>query len=181
MKLYRLYGFSGYENAYIEYTTSGLDFWKKIISGKKIKRYNPSITLKNVTKNFPDCMAASGFCETFVNDKFKSLLQKFIPEEKIDFIKVKHTFRGNQYYLLNLLEIKKCMDYNNSEYTTYENKKIDKITNLVTLPNTISKYDIFRLKEHPYNIFISEELKNEIENEKITGIRIEDSMDLTLG
>jgi len=179
MKLYRFYGHTGDNNAYIKCTTSNFKFWTKIISGKKIKRYNPDIDIKNVTKNFPDCMAASGFCETFVNDKFKDLLQKFIPEDKIDFIKVKHTFRGRQYYLINLLDVKNCMDYENSEYTTYDNKELKDITKLVVIPNKTDKYDIFRIKEKLTNIFITEDLKNEIESMNITGVKFIETMNLT--
>nr|WP_210150139.1 hypothetical protein [Chryseobacterium scophthalmum] len=73
------------------------------------------------------------------------------------------------------------MDYKNSIYSKYENNQPDEITNLVIYEKKIDQNDIFRLKDNCIPIFITDSIKIKLEEMNFTGIKIIESMDLTVG
>lgn len=179
MKIYRIRPYSGENNVYIESTGFSKAVVFENLDGKKIdeiKTYN--FILKNKTKNYPDLLG-TGSSEFFVSNQLKTFLENNIKKQRINFIEF--TIEKKQYWFLNVVGLRDCMDYENSIYSKYENNEPDEITNLVIDEEKIDECDIFRLKDNSIPVFITDVLKIKLEEMNFTGIKIIESMDLTFG
>ncbi len=134
--------------------------------------------LKNKTKNYPDLLG-TGSSEFFVSNQLKTFLENNIKKQRINFLEF--TIEKKQYWFLNIVGLRDCMDYENSIYSKYENNEPDEITNLVIDEEKIDECDIFRLKDNSIPVFITDVLKIKLEEMNFTGIKIIESMDLTFG
>ncbi|WP_143337235.1 imm11 family protein [Dokdonia pacifica] len=156
------------------------DFVNELTNGKLMSFDNntPTFKLKNKTKELPDVIGTS-LSHFFINDKVKAILKKEITEQEINFLPVKldiHTF-----WLVNIVGLLDCFDYKNSEYTTFKNGLPRKIFDIKFIENNIPEIAIFRIKESPIKLFITEKLKNILEEAGVTGVKYSDNMDLTMG
>lgn len=81
------------------------------------------------------------------------------------------------YWIFNLLSVIDAMDMSQSDYTVYPESagklagKMRKIKQLVLDEDKLQGVHMFRLKNRPTYVFVSEELKAKLENEGVTGIR----------
>ncbi|MFC7348464.1 imm11 family protein [Chryseobacterium zhengzhouense] len=179
MKIYRIRPYSGDNNVYIESTGFNKTIVFENLDGEKINEIKTfNFTLKNKTKNYPDLLG-TGSSEFFVSNELKTFLEKNITKQKINFIEF--TIGKKQYWFLNIIGLRDCMDYKNSIYSKYENNQPDEITNLVIDEKKIDQNDIFRLKDNSIPIFITDSIKIKLEEMNFTGIKIIESMDLTVG
>ena len=166
----------GQDKAWLEDEGIDFDLEDEILECKKINSINEDdIVVKNKSKEFNDCLGLKGAL-IFVNGKMKSLIEKYITT-KINFVPVK--IEKRDYWFLNVLEFKDCFDSEKSDYTTFENGEPDEITNLVIDESKINEYDLFKLKEDPYQTFVSKAFKEKIIEENISGLKFMDNMDLT--
>jgi len=179
MKIYRIKPYSGENNVYIESTGFSKATVFENLDGKKIDEIKTdNFILKNKTKNYPDLLG-TGSSEFFISNEFKNFLENNIIKQKINFIEF--TIGKKQYWFLNIIGLRDCMDYKNSVYSKYENDQPDEITNLVIDEKKIDENDIFRLKDNSIPVFITDSIKIKLEEMNFTGIKIIESMDLTFG
>jgi len=163
------------------FTRSALDSKDRIafIYGKKITSVNEANIKGENTREKKSDLIGTGDSVYFVSEKLKNILTSHISEEDVYFLP--QVIYGDDYYLLNITGLKECMDLENSTYSTFENGMPDEITKLVLEEDKIEAYAIFRIKEKPLHIFVTEKLKKSLEEHNCTGILFMDSMDLTFG
>lgn len=150
-----------------------------LLEGKKVGKIDMSkFELKFKSKKYKDCLGSSIFF--FVNKKIKQVLEEFVTEQKINFIPVKVNKKFD-YWLINLIGTRDCMDKERSVFSTFKSGSPDKITQLVFQESLIHEYDLFRLKDKEINLFITKKLLEKLEEVGITGIQYHDNMDLTFG
>lgn len=179
MKIYRMKPDIGDKDAYIQYTGFSKYIVYENLDGNKIDEINTfDFVVKNKTKKFPDFWG-TGSQEFFVSNELKNFLEKNIKKQQINFLEF--TIEKKQYWFLNIVGLRDCMDYENSVYSKDENNEPDEITNLVIDEEKIDEYDIFRLKDNPVKLFVTESLKLKMEELNFSGIEFLESMDLTIG
>lgn len=178
MKIYRISPYTGNKYAYIQ-DTGFREVVRDIIKGIRVEKPEDKFILKNISKKFPDLMG-TGSSELFLSDELKLFFENFIEKQDLNFIP--YLINKKQYWLLNIVGLRDCMDYDKSDYSTYNhNGFINEIKNLVVREEKINAFDIFRLKDKPVNIFVTESIKLKMEELKFEGIDFEDNMDLTFG
>ncbi|MCI5853492.1 MAG: hypothetical protein MR015_07685 [Clostridiales bacterium] len=75
-------------------------------------------------------------------------------------------------FIINILNLAEdAFDYDHSQYTFFEldDEKILSVTHYSLISNRISDFDIFRISENPVAVFVSELVKNKIEQTELTG------------
>ena len=170
---------TGNKYAYIEDTGFDRNVVYDIIDGIKIEKSENKMILKNISKKFPDLLG-TGSSELFLSDELKLFFESFIQKQELNFIP--YLINKKQYWLLNIVGLRDCMDYDKSDYTTYShNGFINEIKKLIVREEMIEEFDIFKLKDKPVNIFVTESLKLKIEELNFEGIDFEDNIDLTFG
>lgn len=75
--------------------------------------------------------------------------------------------------------LKDCMDYEKSVFTKFDNGMPDAITHLEVDSSIIDDIDLFRIKEKPLFVFVTEKLKARLE--LFSGMEFNDDMNLTVG
>ncbi len=165
MKIYRPYPTTGNKFAFIE--TSGIteEDNYKILLGQDINIASSNIIVGNKSKVLPDVMG-SGLSDFFVSTKVKNLLVSHINE--IIFKEVE--IQEKQYWLIIPTRILDIIDKERSEIIFFKNGKIDEINSLKYDAQPLNEYDIFRLEGFNIPLFITEKLKNLMEENDITGV-----------
>ena len=136
------------------------------------------LVIKNKTKIFPDLLG-TGLTEFLVSERLRDFLIENVKAQEINFVKVKIT--KFDYWLINIVNLRDCMDYEQSEYTVYKKvNKPDQITNLVVKEDQISELDMFRISDRPEMVFVTESLKKLLEDQGFTGIRFFGGANLTV-
>lgn len=148
----------------------------KLLLGQKVETIKEKAELKNKTKKIPD-ITGNGTYEIYVNDKIKNIL--FNQLENINYLQT--SLSNYKYWLINIIGHLDCFDYENSEFTVFDNGKPDKITKAKFHLEKIPEIGVFRIKEKPVPLFITEKLKNIFEEAGVTGVKYSDNMDLTMG
>jgi hypothetical protein len=180
MKIIRLIPDLDTKFAYIENTGFSTKLLDAIIDGEEIEEVDfQKILVKNVTKEFPDLMG-TGSSEFFVTERFKNLLEEKLSKQKIKFIE--GVIHKRKYFLLNIIGLRDCMDYEESIFNTYKKVNLPhQITKLVVNENKVEHFDLFRLKDKPIHIFLTLAMKEIMQKEKFRGLDYIESMDLTFG
>lgn len=163
------------------FTRSVLDSKDKLafIYGKKIDSINEdNIEAENIKEEKAD-LIGTGDSVYLVSEKLKNILKSHSSKQEIHFLS--QEIYGDQYYLLNLIGLRECMDLKNATFSTFENGMPDEITTLVVLDDKIETHDIFRIKEKPLHIFVTQKLKEVLEKNECTGIFFLENMNLTFG
>ncbi|MGD1842381.1 MAG: imm11 family protein [Thermonemataceae bacterium] len=180
MKVYKISPYTGEKHAYIENTGHSWDVIDAIIDGERIEEHSVDLrkmVLKNKTKLYPDLLG-TGSTEYFVSEPLRLFIEQNVKHQPINFIEV--TIADKKYWLLNIIGLRNCMDYEQSTYTVYEKvNKPDQITKLVVREDKLYELDLFRLLDRPEIVFVTEPLKKALDKEGFTGIRYFDNMDLT--
>ncbi|MBX2924705.1 MAG: hypothetical protein KF746_21060 [Chitinophagaceae bacterium] len=151
----------------------------KLTTGELIdEKVNIDVELKNKTKNYPDLMGDT-MRNLIISEKFKQLLELIEEPKKIQFIPV--DVSGKKYFLLNILNVISCFNWEQSKYTTFSNPKVlDEVTHLVLNKEPLKGVNIFRMKEEPFPVFISRKLHDALVDYGITGVEFIYTMDLTV-
>ena len=89
-------------------------------------------------------------------------------------VKLKSEYSGTKlkkFYAANILDLVKGLDFEYTKYNSFEIRGEKHITIIEPVLDykKIKEYQIFRLKEWPFRVFVSEELKSEIEKKRISG------------
>lgn len=169
----------GNNSAYLAVDGNEKKYRKSILKGEKVNAPDSTcFSIKNKTKQYNDCIG--DYTYFLVNEKVKNIIESTVKKQQIQFVPFKF-LEDKTYWLLNCIGLKDCMDYNNSIYTTFDDESTDEITALKVNTAQIAEYDLFRLKEHRYSIFITKKLQEKLEEAGITGVEYLDTMDLTFG
>jgi|GEM_PF-1724528 len=183
MKYYEIVPWTGVgkeANAYVDWTQFKRETVTKLIKGEKINDNEiefKNIWLKNVSKRFPDLMG-TGSSEFFITSKFKELIESMESPENIHFISGEFTRKPKHYWLVNLLNNVACFDWEKSDYTLYDEtlvgrKAINSIEKLAIKEEKVNGRNIFRIEEKPVSIYISQKLKDAMEEHGITGYALD--------
>jgi len=180
MKIYRLTVHANIEEGftYIKDDFLSRDEMNILARGEELNIIDKEILLKNKKKKIANVFQ-KGPLGILVDQKFKELIIKNVIQSKINFLSVK--IEGIDYSLLNILSHLECFDYGNSEFTVFKNSRPDKVIELKFITKNIPEKAIFRVKEKPFFLFVTEKLKSILEEADITGIRFNEDMNLTIG
>lgn len=110
-----------------------------------------------------------------VTSRFKEILEK-VQDFELQFIpiKLKNRRDGNLqeiFFLVNICSLLSGLDLEHSKYSIFTtgDEKVISVKVYALKKNVIKMHHIFRLKESNLAIFVSEELKNIIQKNEITG------------
>lgn len=148
-----------------------------LISGKKLERtMEPTIIeLAESSGDFrPDMVT---YLLPLFSDNFKNILTN-LGVDNIDYYPVIFTNHAGEkenteYWLANILGLIECLDIENSETSTHPLSKKIKIEKNFSLDDSLlSGQKIFRIAEERSFIIISEDVKNQLEKQQLSGVRI---------
>ncbi len=113
-----------------------------------------------------------------ISPKFKDVMEKLdIKNVQYLPVKIKEKITGEEIHgfnIVNIIELIDAIDWDNSEYSVFELKergiKMISVRKYALSKNSINNLHILRLKDSKFAIFVSEQLKNELLNNGITGI-----------
>lgn len=170
---YKLHIYTGNNRAYITDLNLSVEEQEQMVDGKELSLSNIIVAdIKNKTKEFPDIMGDS-ISKIIISSKVKTIFDVLPKQDRFQYFPIE--INKKEYFLLNILNVIPCFDWEKSIFTTYSNPKIIRdINHLVFKPNEIKNLNIFRMVEKPYAVYVSEYLKDVFIKEKITGIKISD-------
>ena len=86
-------------------------------------------------------------------------------------IDIKNNVENTEYKIANLLDVVDALDLEHSQYDLFEldNEKIISVEKYALKEEMVFGHDIFRLKDDTIPIFISERIRDIIENNSLTG------------
>lgn len=178
MKIYRIRLNAAKGFAYLESEGFKFEVRRQIYIGEKIDHIsNEKFIVKMKSGEYPDLMGSSSI--PFISDKFKKIIEEHSNLNNFHFVPIKIEERS--YWLLNVIGFLDCFDKEKSTFSTFDNGEPDEIQNIVFNEEAIPSISIFKIKESPINIFITDTLKQIIEENYISGIDFFDSSDLTIG
>ena len=178
MKVYRVRPHSGDNYSYIDFESAlDLSLINKLLDGLKLteKDINNKLKLKGKDKKLPDVLGTSS-AEFLISNRVKLIIEKNVKDLNVNFIPLK--IEDHDFWLLNIIGHLDCFDYESSDFTRSSNGSIRKIFDLKFISEKIPEYAIFRVKEADMHLFITEKLKNLLEETDTTGIRFGDNMNL---
>ena len=111
-----------------------------------------------------------------VSKKFCSLVSGLVPSDKIQnlpvtLFDVSEKCKDESYSVLNVLDVIDAIDLEHSDYDVLKlgDKKINFVKKYALKKKAIEGHDIFRLKNDTIPLFISERVKNAIEENQLLG------------
>jgi len=118
------------------------------------------------------------YFDTYIPVVDKVALNILLPLIK-NFVEVKEVKHNNpkigQLYLIHVLNIVDCLDYEKSDIDYYDDGSIMGVWKYKLKKSKVGKYPIFRIKDLLLNdVFISEEVKNAIESSGLKGLNLEE-------
>lgn len=79
-------------------------------------------------------------------------------------------FRNDEYYGINVTSVLSCIDYDKSIYKCFKSSgRIMKFYSVAFLKNGVKGHHIFRLTEGPRIYYVSDDFKNMVEKNGLTG------------
>lgn len=84
-------------------------------------------------------------------------------------------YDNNEFYALNIIKVLKCIDYEKSKYKTFgDGKRIMRFIKYEFLEDVIRGKHIFKLTDEPLRKpFVSEEFRQRVLNNNLTGFKFE--------
>ena len=179
MKLFRLRGAISPKHSYMEFSGLDTDTEEEMFDGKLIKSINiDDKVIKRKSYKNPDVYDNS-HTEFYVSKAVKEILEKIEDNSKLNFIET--TINNEKFWFLNILETLDCFDWNKSTYTSYSNPKaIKEVTKLEFISKVIGNRKIFRIKYIETDIFVTEDLKNELEHHNFSGLTFVDGKNISI-
>lgn len=111
-----------------------------------------------------------------VSKKFRELIEGIVDGNTIQYlstklIDTKNNVENTEYRIANLLDVVDALDLEHSQYDLFEldNEKIISVEKYALKEKMVLGHDIFRLKDDTIPIFISERIRDIIENNSMTG------------
>lgn len=145
--------------------------------GKFVEDWNENITFHYNPKEgdrFTDYLA-NDLGWFIVSEKLKDAIGKlnvngiqYLPVKIVD---LKSRAYPNEYYVVNVIEVVDAINLKESVYDVFdfEGEKMYSVIKYAVTKSKINNKDLFKLKGHEIPMFISEKLKNAIEERNITG------------
>ena len=95
---------------------------------------------------------------------------KNLIDDEIELLSI--SFDEGEYFIINVLEILDCIDYERSEYKTFSDGRIMRIKKYEFIRNEIYGKHIFKLKDFAVNYaFVSDEFKSIVERNDLHGFK----------
>lgn len=146
------------------------------ISGKEIKKWDKVVFEYDSTEgNILTDYLANLYRWLVVSEEFCKMIQK-IAENEVQYLPVKVIDRNTKaedasYFVANIVNLINAIDLENSKYDIFElgDEKIISVEKYALKRREIVNKHIFRLKDDTIPVFVSETLKNVIEENKFTG------------
>lgn len=108
--------------------------------------------------------------------KFRELIEDVVEENVIQYLSVnlfdtKDRVENTEYKVANLLDIIDALDLEHSKYDVFTlgDEKIISVEKYALNNQMVQGHDIFRLKDDTIPVFVSERMKDIIENNSLTG------------
>ncbi|NQX68947.1 hypothetical protein HQN90_22725 [Paenibacillus alba] len=84
-------------------------------------------------------------------------------------------FPREEYFILNVLNVLDCMDYDQSEVVRFRSGRVMRFKKYGFIPEIVTNQHIFKIKEIPEEaVFVSDEFRNNILNSRLVGFRFEE-------
>lgn len=155
--------------AYLESTGFDDSVIHGLIDGEKIDSATKnSLVIKNKDANLPD-LFGTGSSEFFISERFKKVLNSGCQD--IEIVYLPFEICDERYYLLNIIGLRKALDFEKSSYTAFEDGFPDTIEKLSLVEESVKEVDIFRLYSKPHLVLVSEKLKQLLEEHQLTGFK----------
>jgi hypothetical protein len=115
-----------------------------------------------------------------VSEKLKKIIEDS-NDKNLEFASVQLISLGkdeidlnNSYFFMNILNRVECFDFEKSVYKTAEGfpNIVTRIETLILDENKIGDRKIFRIRQSPAIIFVSEDIKENIEKSKLLGVEV---------
>jgi len=157
----------------IDESTLGFDRYD-VEKGEMIYNWNDNIkiTFDKTKGSFLSDYIANDLTWFIITDKFKHLLNDY-ETGLVQYLPIKAFGKEKiDAYLLNICNLVDALNLDNSKYNIYElddNEKMLSIQKYALTGSNIGKFDIFRLKNDYFSIFVTERLKNAMKKNDITG------------
>lgn len=186
MSQYYSLQFSANQNeVFIEEQEYPDDLLVDVVRGKSLKNRETSVRFINRRKSkiLTDYLGSELFVT--VSPKFMEILKEMEPDY-LEFYSadVFNTFdqETHPYWLVNVLETLDVMDREESDYEPYPGGKgIETLDSLVLDHKAIGNRNVFRVFDLESDLFVSEKVKNKIEEAKMTGVIFTPESEFTLG
>lgn len=111
-----------------------------------------------------------------VSKKFRELIEDIVAVDVIQYLSIKlidakDDGENTEYKIANLLDVVDALDLEHAQYDVFDldNEKIIAIEKYALKEEVVLGHDLFKLKDDTIPIFISERIKNIIENNALTG------------
>lgn len=153
-----------------------------LISGKKLDRTMEPIVIELAESSGdfrPDMVT---YLLPLFSDKLKNILTD-LGIDNIDYYPVIFSNQASEkedtkYWLANILGLIQCLDIENSETSTHPLSKKVKIEKSFILDESLlSGQKIFRIAEERSLIIINEDIKNQLDNQQLQGVRVINTRD----
>ena len=144
-------------------------------SHKEIYKHTTFTMTKQTEKKYPISDFSGGYIP-ICSAKTKKLLEKICDANEVEFLPCRLEGTENQYYILNVLGLEDCVDYNKSQFKTFPSSNKIMFFEHIEFKKDVKKH-IFRIKDLPYcHYFISEETKNLLENSNLQGLKFSNDL-----
>ena len=108
--------------------------------------------------------------------KMKGVLETVCEKDEIEFLPCKLEGINDDFYIMNVLGLEDCVNYEESDYETFKSSDRIMFFNKIKLKKEIQRH-VFRIIDLPYcNYFVSEKVKNKLESAGLKGLKFDNTM-----
>ena len=131
---------------------------------------------KEIESKFPIADIQTGYLP-ICSEKAKKVIEDICNENEVEFLPCGLEGTNEKFYILNILGLEDCVDYEKSKYKHYpSNPNKIMFFEHIEFNETVNR-KFFRIKDLPYcYYFISEEAKEKLEKSGLTGLVISDKL-----
>ncbi|WP_297422739.1 DUF1629 domain-containing protein [Clostridium sp.] len=150
-----------------------------MLKGENLESWNNDIEFyysKDDGNILTDCLATDNRW-LVVSEKFRNAIDK-IACNSIQYLDIKIINKetneiNNTYKVANVITVLDALDLKNSKYDLFEldDEKILSVEKYALKRDKIKDYNIFKLKDDTIPTFVSEEFKNKVEENNLTGFQ----------
>ncbi|GAA4737608.1 imm11 family protein [Flavisolibacter ginsenosidimutans] len=137
--------------------------------------WRPLYMFRGEPKKHPDFFEIDATSVIAISQKAVDRLKQFL-EKDIELLPLETD--AGRYYVLNVMNIVDCLNKNESVYTSTNNGLIAAYTSLEFIQEKIADNVIFKIPELPYHTFITDEIQDRCETEKVKGLMFDPELNL---
>ena len=112
---------------------------------------------------------------TFCSEKAKTVIEEICDENEIEFFPCNLEGTADTYYIMNVLGLEDCVDYDKSKFTRFPSTGRIMFFEHIEFKEKVNKH-FFRLKDLKFQYFISHETKEKLERAGLTGLVFDNKM-----